>query len=85
MKCPSCRNHVLQKSGKRIRLRIKGRILFDDGICKAQCYWCGDEVEMPLEIIEGTEIPQERFILAKAQPARRRRIVNLEELGTENS
>lgn len=63
MKCPSCGNHVLQKSGKRTRLRTKGQIVFEQGLCKAQCYWCGSEIEIPLEIRDGTPIVQEQFVL----------------------
>jgi hypothetical protein len=63
MRCPKCKNHVLQKSGRRTRLRTKGQIVFEDGICASQCYWCGSVIEIPLEIVDGTSVIQEKFIL----------------------
>ena len=65
MRCPNCSNHVLQKSGKKTRLRTKGQIVFEDGLCKAQCFWCKTKIEIPIEISDGTAIPQEQFILTQ--------------------
>jgi hypothetical protein len=65
MKCRECKNNVLQKSGNRIRLRTKGQLIFEDGVCKAQCFWCGSSIEIPIQIAEGTAIPRERLILTK--------------------
>lgn len=65
MRCPNCKNHVLQKSGNRIRLRTKGQIVFEDGACQAQCFWCKSPVTIPLEIQEGATILSERFYLQK--------------------
>jgi hypothetical protein len=65
MRCPYCDNHILQKSGKTTRLRIKGQVIFEEGLCKAQCYWCKATIEIPLEIREGTPIKQESFVLSK--------------------
>jgi len=65
MRCPHCKNHVLQKSGSKTRLRVKGAVEFHkDGICKALCYWCGEPVEVPIEIRKGTPISTEKFVLA---------------------
>lgn len=64
MRCPKCDNHVLQKSGRRTRLRIKGQVIFENGLCKSTCYWCGEQIEIPLEIRDGTPIKREQFILA---------------------
>jgi hypothetical protein len=51
MKCPKCKNALLQKSDQGTRVRTKGPIVFDnDGSCTAQCYWCGDPVTIPLEL-----------------------------------
>lgn len=63
MRCPNCQNHILQKSGRKTRLRIKGQVVFENGLCKAQCYWCKTEIEIPLEIREGTPVVEEQFIL----------------------
>lgn len=66
MKCPQCRNHVLQKSGSRTRLRIQGPVVFDEnGLCHALCYWCKSEVLLPLSIQKGTPIDEERFVLTR--------------------
>lgn len=69
MKCRACKGNILQKSGGKTRLRIQGPIVFEDGVCKSKCFWCKSDIEIPLEICEGTPIPQETFIL---KPRRRR-------------
>jgi len=67
MKCPNCKNKVLQKSGSHTRVRIQGAVVFDEkGLCKAQCYWCKSEVTVPLRIQDGVEVESERFILTKS-------------------
>lgn len=63
MRCPRCKNHILQKSGRRVRLRTQGPIVFEDGLCKAQCFWCRESIEVPVEISEGTSIVSELFVL----------------------
>jgi len=63
MRCSNCKNHILQRSGKRVRIRTHGPIVFEDGVCKAKCYWCKAPVELPLEIKEGTPIASETFVL----------------------
>jgi pyruvate-formate lyase-activating enzyme len=66
MRCPHCKNHVLQKSGTQIRLRTRGPLTFDeDGICRTECYWCHTPVEIPIEIKQDVALPLERFILRK--------------------
>lgn len=62
MKCPKCRNKVLQKSGDSTYLRIKGKIELINGLCKAKCYWCGEYIEIPLNEQDKLE---ERFIIRK--------------------
>ncbi len=60
MKCPRCKNTLLQKSGADTRVRTKGPIVFDrNGACTAQCYWCGERVNIPIELRKAAE----RFIL----------------------
>jgi len=61
MRCPKCKNHVLQKSETRIRLRTKGAIIFEDGVCKSQCYWCREPIEIPVELIPS----KERFVITR--------------------
>lgn len=65
MRCPKCKNHILQKSGSRTRLRTQGPIVFEDGVCKAQCYWCKGEIEIPVEIKDGTPISSETFVVLR--------------------
>lgn len=66
MRCPSCKNKVLQKSGDTTRLRTHGPLEFtDNGVCKTKCYWCKSELELPVQIQEGVAVPEERFVLSK--------------------
>lgn len=65
MRCANCDNHVLQKSGSRVRLRTQGPIEFDGAHCRAKCYWCGTMVELPLQIQEGVPISREQFLLSR--------------------
>ena len=67
MRCPNCKNKVLQKSGSQTRVRIEGAVTFNkDGLCKSKCYWCKTEINVPIRILDGTEIESERFIITKA-------------------
>ena len=36
-------------------------MVFEDGVCKTQCYWCGGSIEIPVEIRDGTQIDTEHF------------------------
>jgi hypothetical protein len=65
MRCPHCDNHLLQKSGSRVRLRTQGPIDFDGKRCRAKCYWCASLVELPIQILDGTPISREQFILPR--------------------
>lgn len=67
MKCPYCKNRLLQKTGNQIRVRIQGQLIFDEeGVCRAQCYWCKRVVTLPLSLESGINIPSEKFILAQS-------------------
>lgn len=65
MRCPSCKNKVLQKSGNTVRIRTHGPVEFTAEGCKTKCHWCKSDVSLPLQIEPGTEIPSERFVLKK--------------------
>lgn len=68
MRCPNCKNKLLQKSGDSIRLRTEGVHQFDDsGVCKAKCYWCKSEVTVPIQLQEDVEVEKETFILRKGK------------------
>lgn len=62
LRCPRCKNHVLQKSEVKTKLRTKGPLVFEGEVCKTQCYWCGEPIEIPIQII-STE--KEKFIIPK--------------------
>lgn len=65
MRCPQCNNKVLQKSDNgETKLRSKGPITFgSDGRCKAQCYWCGTDVVVPVTLTKSLEPRVERFVI----------------------
>ena len=61
MKCPNCKQKVLQKSGGGTKVRIRGPVTIDgNGLCKAKCYWCKTTVTVPLELKKAGK-PTERF------------------------
>ena len=69
MKCPKCKNSLLQKTaGGDTKVRLKGRIvLAKAGGCDAQCFWCGEAVHVPLELRKADPPKtRERFILRNA-------------------
>lgn len=63
MKCPNCKNKLVQKTGKKLTLRIKGRIELADDMCKAKCYWCGADVNFYLPLEDVSNLENERFII----------------------
>jgi DNA-directed RNA polymerase subunit RPC12/RpoP len=65
MRCPHCRNRLLQKSGTSTRLRVKGAVEFGaDGTAKAQCYWCNQRVDLPVRL-EKSAVDEETFLLTQ--------------------
>lgn len=69
MKCPHCKNRVLQKSETQTRLRTDGPITFGlDGKARARCYWCKAEIELPMQLTSEGDLPgepRERFLLGR--------------------
>lgn len=66
MRCPHCKNKLLQKSGSQTRLRISGQLVFgEDGAAEAKCYWCNKSVKVPVSLAPGTSVESETFILKK--------------------
>jgi len=64
MRCPECKQKILQKSGDRVRLRAHGPVEFHkSGTCHTKCHWCKAEVVIPLAIQDSEQIPNERFVL----------------------
>jgi hypothetical protein len=69
MRCPSCSNKLLQKSGTHTRLRIRGIVEFDaDGLCKAQCYWCRQDVTIPMVALRKSAVEEETFLIPLPPP-----------------
>jgi hypothetical protein len=66
MRCPQCKNKVLQKSESGTKLRTKGAITFKaDGTCEAQCYWCNTPVSIPVKLTEPVPDQPVLFVLGK--------------------
>ncbi len=66
-RCPNCSNKVIQKSGSQTRLRVAHPIVFDDeGRCFAKCHWCKTTIEVPVELQQGLEVENERFVIKAA-------------------
>lgn len=67
MRCPHCKNRLLQKSGSGTRLRITGQLTFQgDGTAEAQCYWCKTLVKsLPITLLAEVSEPSERFVFKK--------------------
>lgn len=67
MKCPHCRNKVLQKSGTETRLRTTGPISFDAaGVAHSQCYWCKQPIEInELQLSKSAQVFEEHLIIRK--------------------
>lgn len=64
MRCPHCKNRLLQRVGSTIRLRTDGVHVFDaEGKCRAACHWCGAQVEVPIQLAPGIEIVTERLFV----------------------
>ena len=64
MRCPHCKNKLLQKQGESTRVRTQGPLLIKSDGCHAQCFWCKSDVVIPLAVSPGADIPEEpRFFL----------------------
>ena len=66
MKCPHCKGKILQKAGDEVAVRLTGKVTVDqDGVCHAQCFWCKEPIEVPLELRKGCQIEGERFYVRR--------------------
>lgn len=71
MRCPQCRNRIVQKSADSVRIRSHGAITFyPDGSCFAKCFFCKSDVELPLELTKATS--EEPEFVVEVVSARRR-------------
>jgi hypothetical protein len=50
MRCPHCREKLLQKSGTQTKLRAGGPVVFDDEGCSVRCFWCKSDVRLPVRL-----------------------------------
>lgn len=62
MKCPNCKNAVVQKSEDSYRIRLDGPMeVSSDGNVSAKCHWCKKKVDLPLELKKS--FIEERFFI----------------------
>ena len=62
MRCPHCKNRVLQKSGTETRLRIQGALRFDEDGAHAKCHWCKHDIIVPVQLdYPEDDVQRERF------------------------
>lgn len=50
MKCPNCRNQIIQRTDNGFKLHVKGRIIWKGDVCTSKCYWCGEPIEIILPV-----------------------------------
>lgn len=54
LRCPSCKNRIVQKSASEVHVRARGALVFRaDGTCYAQCFFCRALVDLPLELTKA--------------------------------
>lgn len=68
MRCPHCKNKLVQKSGNVTRVRVQGVLEFTDDACISHCYWCKQEVRVPLKM-DSESVPESEAFHLKIKPA----------------
>jgi hypothetical protein len=64
MRCPACKNKIIQKKEGWTKLRIQGPISFDESLqAHAQCYWCKEDILLPVTL--QYEHPTQKFIIPR--------------------
>jgi len=64
MRCPHCKNKLVQKSGDTTRIRartVEGPLIIKADGFHGQCFWCKADVIIPMQL--SCEIEAERFYL----------------------
>jgi hypothetical protein len=64
MRCPHCKNKLIQRQGDTIRIRartVEGPLLIKSDGFHGQCFWCKADVVIPMSL--GVDVPAERFFL----------------------
>lgn len=66
VRCPKCSGKLLQRTGDTTRLRTEGIHTFDaSGNCTARCYWCKEEIPVPIQLLKTVAPEPERLVVAK--------------------
>jgi len=65
IRCPSCGNKVLHKSGNKAALRPAGLVRFTEAGCEMACNFCKSDLALPLRLVKSDGKPVERLILKK--------------------
>jgi len=60
LKCPQCKNKVLSKAGGGSTLRVDGAVRFEEGVCRAKCFFCKTALELPLSLAKSSSAPVAR-------------------------
>jgi hypothetical protein len=55
MRCPRCKNKVVQQLPEAVRVRLEGPIELTAEACRAKCYWCKTPIDLPL-ILDPTKV-----------------------------
>ena len=64
MRCPKCKNKVIQKVGDVIRIRSDGPMEFTaGGECRTLCHWCKNPITLPIRLKDEVNLPSERFTI----------------------
>lgn len=63
MRCPNCKNKVIQQTGDTVRIRLRGAVELTGDGCRAQCHWCKQPIELPLMLRPDVQVPAERYLL----------------------
>lgn len=69
MRCPHCGQKLVQQQDGVTQVRIKGRLLIKDDGAHTQCFWCGADVVVPIQLAEPKQQQGPKLILRKAAKA----------------
>jgi len=70
VRCPHCKNKVIQRVGDTTRIRAGGSVEFTPDGCKTRCHWCKGEITLPLALQPDVDVPSERYLLSKPKRGR---------------
>lgn len=64
LRCPHCKQKLLQASNGAIKLRSDGPLLFKNDECLTKCYWCKKAVAVPVQLHPGARYDEDVFFVA---------------------